>query len=483
MIREKSYLLISLNRILDVFFTSFALYLSIFIQPFLPPAVLDSYDFSQYDYLIFLILILFIWYIVFSWNVIYTSYRKKKYPEIFLNLLRATVLSGMILVATLYTLRFESFSRTLLFTFLFTDFLILALSKYILYRLFFRIMDETHDIAHVLIVGTRDRSSELISKIVNTPDSGHNIVGCLGIDEKEIGNHVADGVRVIGLLNDLEKYLKDNVVDELIFAIPLKIIKNPDKYFIIAEEMGVSVRIIPDWQLYYPMYEPNIATIRFEDFVHTPTMILDVTKPSDASLLIKSALDYLAAAILLLFLLPFFVLSGLLIKISSKGPVFFKQNRLGLHGRVFKVYKFRTMVENAEKLKEELRLEEYNEAEGPVFKIKNDPRIVPYIGTFLRKTNLDELPQLINVLRGEMSLVGPRPPIPSEVNDYEIWQRRRLSMKPGITCLWQIAPSRNDILFEEWMKLDLKYIDNWSLWLDFKILVLTARTVILGTGR
>ena len=139
------------------------------------------------------------------------------------------------------------------------------------------------------------------------------------------------------------------------------------------------------------------------------------------------------------------------------------------------------MVENADELLKELA--EMNEADGPAFKIKNDPRIIPYVGQVLRKTSMDELPQLFNVLKGEMSLVGPRPPIPKEVDEYAVYQMRRLSMKPGMTCLWQIAPRRNELSFEEWMKLDLKYIDNWSIFNDFKILLLTARAVLTGAGR
>jgi lipopolysaccharide/colanic/teichoic acid biosynthesis glycosyltransferase len=165
----------------------------------------------------------------------------------------------------------------------------------------------------------------------------------------------------------------------------------------------------------------------------------------------------------------------------SSGPVFFKQVRVGLNGRKFIVYKFRTMLVNAEAMLPDLR--NLNEADGVVFKIKNDPRIIPRIGTFLRKTSLDELPQLINVLRGEMSMVGPRPPLPEEVAEYKDGERRRLSMKPGITCIWQSQQRRNEIPFEKWMELDLEYIDNWSLWLDFKILSKTVVTVILGRGR
>jgi lipopolysaccharide/colanic/teichoic acid biosynthesis glycosyltransferase len=178
---------------------------------------------------------------------------------------------------------------------------------------------------------------------------------------------------------------------------------------------------------------------------------------------------------------PLFITISCLIKHSSSGPVFFKQIRCGQFGRKFAVYKFRTMDQDAaEKLES---LVKFNEANGPAFKIKKDPRIIPYIGTFLRKLSLDELPQFVNVIRGEMSVVGPRPPIPSEVEKYELWQRRRLSMKPGITCIWQIQPNRNDIPFDRWMDMDLDYIDRWSLWLDISLILKTFPAVFWGRGR
>ncbi|MEA3545319.1 MAG: sugar transferase, partial [Thermodesulfobacteriota bacterium] len=172
-------------------------------------------------------------------------------------------------------------------------------------------------------------------------------------------------------------------------------------------------------------------------------------------------------------------LIAMLIKFGSRGSVFFKQRRSGLNGRLFDVYKFRSMVANAEDLRQDL--EELNEEDGPAFKIANDPRVT-WIGGILRKTSLDELPQLINVLMGTMSLVGPRPPLPSEVEHYDIWQRRRLSMKPGITCIWQVH-GRNSVAFDQWMRMDLEYIDKWTLWLDFKLLLLTIPAVLFGTGR
>jgi exopolysaccharide biosynthesis polyprenyl glycosylphosphotransferase len=193
----------------------------------------------------------------------------------------------------------------------------------------------------------------------------------------------------------------------------------------------------------------------------------------------KRVLDFIVSLTLIVFLSPLFLITALLIKLTSRGPVFFLQNRLGLNKRRFRIFKFRTMVPDAEKKMKEI--EHLNEVSGPVFKIKNDPRITA-IGKFLRKTSIDELPQLFNVLSGDMSLVGPRP-LP--VRDYEgfneDWQRRRFSVRPGITCIWQVG-GRSSVSFEKWMELDLQYIDKWSLWLDFQILLRTIPAVLKGSG-
>ncbi|MBW1797839.1 MAG: exopolysaccharide biosynthesis polyprenyl glycosylphosphotransferase, partial [Deltaproteobacteria bacterium] len=268
---------------------------------------------------------------------------------------------------------------------------------------------------------------------------------------------------------------------EIVFAMPLRKIADPSQYISIAEVIGVPVRIVPDCQINNLMYRPGIAAIRFEDFLGIPTMALSTTSPKQGDLLIKGFLDYLFAGIALAVCLPLLLLTGCAIKLTSKGRIFFTQERCGLNGRRFVFYKFRTMSADAEERRQKVKT--LNEADGPVFKIKKDPRITPFVGTLLRKFSLDELPQLINVLKGEMSLVGPRPPIPSEVKEYDVWQRRRLSMKPGLTCLWQIAPRRNEMSFKEWMDLDLEYIDKWSLGLDFKIILKTVSVMVSGTGR
>ena len=194
---------------------------------------------------------------------------------------------------------------------------------------------------------------------------------------------------------------------------------------------------------------------------------------------VKRALDLLVSAILLVLLSPVLFAAAIAIKLTSSGPVFFLQERIGLNKRRFRIYKLRTMVQNAEKL--QASLEHQNEVSGPVFKIKEDPRITP-VGKFLRRSSIDELPQLLNVLKGDMSLVGPRP---MAVRDYkgfnEDWQRRRFSVRPGITCLWQVN-GRNTISFDKWMLLDLQYMDEWSLWLDLKILAKTVPAVLRGAG-
>jgi exopolysaccharide biosynthesis polyprenyl glycosylphosphotransferase len=215
------------------------------------------------------------------------------------------------------------------------------------------------------------------------------------------------------------------------------------------------------------------------DLFGFPLMTFESTSLKLGQLFFKRLFDFIVAGIGFILLTPFLFIVAILIKRTSVGPVFFKQLRCGMYGRKFVFYKFRTMIADAEsKLKD---ISQYNEMNGPVFKMKNDPRITK-VGKWLRKFSIDELPQLWNVIKGDMSLVGPRPPIPYEVEKYDIWQRRRLSMRPGITCLWQ-ASGRSEIAdFDEWMKLDLEYIDNWSLGLDFKILFKTIPMVLLGIG-
>jgi exopolysaccharide biosynthesis polyprenyl glycosylphosphotransferase len=377
------------------------------------------------------------------------------------------VSTGMLVMALcMFSFKITDVSRSMMGIFFLLNIGLLTLSKWTIYWTFSHYRSKGFNLRNILIVGSRDRARDVINAIEKSSSAGYRILGCLEVNGNIDGTQVQNGIRIIGTINRLDEILAERVVDE---------------YISLAEKVGVAVRIVPDWQIHRLMYRPEVARIAFEDFLGVPTMALTTTPPMQAALLFKSAFDYLFAGTALILSLPLFLLISIAIKLFSPGPVFFEQERSGLNGRKFMLYKFRTMVPNAELLRQEL--EALNEADGPVFKIKKDPRIIPFVGVLLRKTSLDELPQLINVLKGEMSLIGPRPPIPAEVGEYEIWQRRRLSMKPGVTGLWQCAPRRNEISFKDWMNMDLSYIDNWSLWLDFKILFRTFKVVVAGAGR
>jgi exopolysaccharide biosynthesis polyprenyl glycosylphosphotransferase len=338
-----------------------------------------------------------------------------------------------------------------------------------------RLLDSRREI---LIIGSRERARELI-QVLSAPETSCNIIGCLDHEAERVGTTIAGNVSVIGTLQDFRALLYGRAVDEVIFAMPLRKIDNVLHYIRFAEKQGVAIRVLPDWQLQKLMYRPDVASVYIEQIGGIPTVALSSAPRPDLPLLIKGFIDRTSAVAGLLLLAPLFALIALAIRLNGAGPIFFRQERCGLNGRIFSLYKFRTMVTDAEQLKEKLKAA--NEVDGPVFKMRHDPRVTG-IGRILRRFSLDELPQLINVARGEMSLVGPRPPIPAEVREYEHWQRRRLSMKPGLTCIWQVS-GRNDVGFAEWMRMDLSYIDNWSLLLDCKLLLRTVPAVLFGTGR
>jgi exopolysaccharide biosynthesis polyprenyl glycosylphosphotransferase len=280
------------------------------------------------------------------------------------------------------------------------------------------------------------------------------------------------GSAIIGTLKDVPAIIQRNVIDEVVIALPRRWLPSVVDIVQVCEEIGIEVTIVADF------FNIAIAKLHTTMFYDIPLLTFSSTPSQQLQLLLKDCLDRVGSAILLVVTLPVLVVASIAIKSTSRGPIFFKQVRLGLNGRKFTLYKFRSMKVGSEKEMEGLKY--YNEMSGPVFKMQHDPRVTP-VGGFLRRTSIDELPQLFNVLRGEMSLVGPRPPLPAETEEYDRWQRRRLSVKPGMTCLWQIN-GRNNVDFKDWMNLDLLYIDNWSLWLDIRILLKTLLIVIKGDG-
>jgi len=327
---------------------------------------------------------------------------------------------------------------------------------------------------HVLVLGTNARAIEFGRRLQAIPELGSRLLGFVDDDWPEMEKFRATGFRLACNHDGLAEFLRHNVVDEVAIYLPVRsFYERAAEIARFARQHGILLRFDTD------IFDLKFARFQTE-LLDGPLQIMANDSGIDGwPLLFKRLFDVAGSLVLLLVLSPLFLVVALLIKLTSPGPVFFAQKRVGLNKREFKMFKFRTMVPDAESIQE--RLAHLNEMSGPVFKIRNDPRITP-IGRVLRKTSLDELPQLFNVLKGDMSLVGPRA---MSVRDYQFfsedWQRRRFSVPPGITCLWQIQ-GRNTIPFDQWMKLDMQYIDCWSFWLDIKILALTIPAVFRGLG-
>lgn len=332
------------------------------------------------------------------------------------------------------------------------------------------------NIQNMLLVGSPAAALDFYNFLKEHPQWGFQVVGLLTkADDGPKPNADPEKIPVLGRYADLFPYLESHVVDDVVFVAAEDDLETLQPMVRGCEEMGIRTRM--------PIHflGNRIARPSLETFDNVPVITFNPVKEYGAALFFKYASDRVFAAILLVLLSPVFLLIALLIKAASNSwsdPVYYGQTRCSLNGRQFTLWKFRSMVPGADTQRGEL--ESQNEMRGPVFKMENDPRVTR-VGRWLRRTSMDELPQLWNVLRGEMSLVGPRPPLPEEVTRYDRWQRRRLSMKPGMTCIWQVS-GRNRLSFEEWMAMDLEYIDNWSPGLDVKILFKTVYVVATGYG-
>lgn len=310
--------------------------------------------------------------------------------------------------------------------------------------------------------------------LVGTQEDVANLRGDLSFNAAGELEIVAQMDLKQGGVGQLVELLHEKVPNGVILAAKHTYFGDIEQTIQACELEGVEVWLLADF------FKPQISQTTLDDFRGRPVLVFRSAPDDSWPRLIKGAMDIGGAAVALLLLSPLFLIVALLIRVTSTGPVFFRQLRCGLNGQPFSMYKFRSMVTDAEQRKHELAA--FNEMDGPVFKVSHDPRVTP-VGRFLRKFSIDELPQLYNVLRGEMSLVGPRPLPVDEVRRFDdLAHRRRLSVKPGLTCLWQIKGRNNVTNFREWVRLDLEYIDNWSIWLDFKILFMTIPVVLRGTG-
>lgn len=383
------------------------------------------------------------------------------------DLFRATVLMAMATLAVLFWFKLPDVSRLFLVALFPTQFLVTLATRAAL-RVGFRYM-RTRGMngRFVLIAGAGPRGQAFARTLENHRELGLRVVGFID-DEPSY----AEGARWpwLGTLADTEKVLNERVVDEVAICLPFSLWQYVDGIAHIAEEAGKIVRVPMD------VLDHSFAAGKVEDLDGTPVYSL-VSGPDRAlALAFKRGADIVISTLGLLLLSPVFALIALAIRREDGGPVLFQQTRVGLHGRPFQILKFRSMAPDAEARMAELAAA--NEITGHAFKVTSDPRITR-VGRRLRRYSLDELPQLWNVLRGQMSLVGPRPPLESEVSGYDLWHRRRLSMKPGITGLWQVR-ARNEPYFDRWVEDDLEYIDRWSLWLDVTILARTIPAALEG---
>jgi exopolysaccharide biosynthesis polyprenyl glycosylphosphotransferase len=465
--RERAYLL----ALLDACLLWIAFLTAFWIRLMLPELIWNRaapIDFASH---VWAVLVAIPLYALFAGPAgLYSGLETISYRRLFVSIARVFVYVGLIIGLAIFLLQTKSFSRTFFFLFIGIGFTFCASSKLFLKAFARRMGERPADIRNVLIVGVNPDAREVQSKLESNPLYGLKVAGYLtGPGETADG---AGSAPVLGTLSELRRIVGERVIDEVVFALPFSKLLDCEEQIAWCEEIGTTVHLKVDFvrSLLSKMYP--------SDLEGTPMLTLASTPRDPVSLAVKRALDIVVSGVALVVLSPVIVGGAVLVALTSRGPVLFRQNRIGLNGRLFTLYKFRSMRSDAEARKHELAA--FNEMSGPVFKMKNDPRVT-FVGRWLRRFSVDELPQLWNVLVGDLSLVGPRPPTPDEVERYERWQRRRLSVKPGVTCLWQVS-GRNEIDFEDWMKLDLQYIDSWSLKLDLKILLRTIPAVLSARG-
>lgn len=425
-------------------------------------------------YIVVVPTLLITWGILLYYFGMYDSFRTKQISDVLFIVIETTFVGIGFFGSFLFITKTLSISRLQIgYSFLLAAFFI-SIEKIFLIKYFQYQRKKGINTRNFLIVGTGKRAQHFINMIDNHAEWGIKAIGLVDDDTSRVSAGTMYGHKVLGTLDDIPNIIHNHVVDEVLFVVPRSWLNKIEKVIsYVCEVEGIKVSIALD------LFEHRLSKAKYSYLDTWPLLTFDSTPDELIQLLIKRLFDLFSSIIAILILSPVFLITAIIVKVSSKGPIFFRQQRCSLSGRQFTLYKFRTMVVGAEsKLKELLA---YNEMQGPVFKMENDPRLTK-VGKILRKFSIDELPQFWNVFRGDMSLVGPRPPLPAEVDKYEPWQRRRLSMRPGITCLWQ-ARGRNKINdFNEWMELDLEYIDNWSLWFDFKILLKTVPVVLFGIG-
>lgn len=484
MLRENQYILRQVNIALDVLLSIAAFFIAHLLRQALNVYVFPDWAVASLgNYLRLLPATPLVVVAALTLNGLYDSQRTRtRTRELVRQIAVACAESALALTAVAFMLKNNTTSRPFIVILPGVLFALLVAKTWALRQALMRVRRHGYNYRNVIVIGSGQPLGQLVRTITSHPFWGLKIEGIITDRPEWQGaafnaDAVPEGALGLPILSDLGRasdVLWRTPVDEVIFAPDAAPLSQLRPLMELCEEMGVRTHLPLNF------YNTRIAHPVVDRFDELPVLSYWPTQVIGPALLFKYAFDRVAALGLLVLLSPLLLAAALAIRLTSRRgePILFSQTRCGLNGRLFTVWKFRSMRVDAEGRRAEL--EGKNEQQGPVFKMRHDPRVTP-VGRWLRKFSIDELPQLWNVLKGDMSLVGPRPPLPSEVAQYDRWQRRRLSMKPGITCLWQVM-GRNRLPFETWMKLDLQYIDQWSLGLDFRILARTVYVVITGYG-
>lgn len=478
MIRLRHKLLIQVFRLFDQLVMILT---GVGIIYFRPEIVLRGGDFIreatfQLQDTVGMLFLIIGWIGIFDYFIRYRADRLVALNTQLKNLLKATSVASfwLMIISAVFSVKSFNIVNIVLFFMVVTAIGIVS-------RLFLRVLllsarRSGYNYRYLIVIGANERARQIAEKIDQKPELGYKNVGFVAENPEAMAlweEEPHGKWKMLGMLNGLRSILTQERVDEIIVCLPVDV-RFSDITMIVqhAKDLGIVVRLMPalsDGTL--------LKDLHVEEFDDECVVTL-FREQLLVQLLLKRLIDAALSIAVLIVLCPLMLLVALIIKLTSPGPVLFVQNRVGMNQRTFRLYKFRSMVADAEARK--LELAHLNERDGPAFKIENDPRITR-IGRFIRKTSIDELPQLFNVLSGEMSLVGPRPPLPDEVKKYEWMFRKRLCVKPGITCIWQIS-GRNNVSFDRWMQMDHEYIENWSLLLDLKILLKTVPAVLFSRG-
>jgi exopolysaccharide biosynthesis polyprenyl glycosylphosphotransferase len=462
-----------ITALTDVLLINVAFALAYFVRYELewPRAVVDEYYVPYQTFLPMAALFTAVLLLTFSVEKVYEVRRGRPWLDEVYAILNGTT-NGTILVIAFFFLTGSPFYSRLIFMYaVVAVVVVLGIGRAARNSILNLLRKRGIGVDRVLVVGAGETGRTLMRNIVAQPELGFQIIGYVDDDQKKAAGAVGR-FSGLGTVDDLPAILAQGHVDEVIVTLPWMYHRKILRIIAECARSDIRARIVPD------MFQMSISHVNLDNLNGLPLLSMQQPAISVSGRAVKRALDVLGAAVVLLLTSPLMALAALGIRLDSPGPILFRQERVGKGESRFAVYKFRTMYRDAEEQLD--RLKGRNEATGPLFKIKDDPRITR-VGRILRRTSIDELPQLYNVLKGDMSLVGPRPPLPREVTQYQEWHRRRLAVAPGLTGLWQVS-GRSDLTFDEMVLLDLYYIENWSLFMDLKVLLRTIPQVLFGRG-